>query len=155
MLSFHVAQVTVSLDITRLLILLACLAVAVAVGASVVRAFAKRRTLPLPNTMPPFAVLSFITHLPPPAIAEAVAHYATRAGLSVVSRQGNDFLVLSEPTSIIRLGRYYPVYLRDCPGVGTRVEVGMLSEMTQAPLVASKRLRRRVAGILSALEPQS
>lgn len=152
MLSFHLAQVTVSLDVTRLLILVVCLAVAFAVGGSVVRAFAKRRTLPLPNSMPPFAVLSFITPSPPPAISEAVARYATRAGLSVVSRRGDDFLVLSEPASIIRFGRYYPVYLQDCPGVGTRVEVGMLSQMTQAPLVASKRLRRRVAGILGALE---
>ena len=59
------------------------------------------------------------------------------------------------PANIVRFGRYYPVYLRDCPGVGTRVEVGMLSQVTQAPLVASKRLRRRVAGILSALDPQS
>ena len=152
MLSFHIAQVTVSLDVTRLLILLACLAVALVAGSGVVRAFAKRRTLPLPNSMPPFAVLSFITHSPHTTIAEAIARYATRAGLSIVSRRGDDFLVLSEPASIIHFGRYYPVYLRDCPGIGTRVEVGMLSQMTQAPLVASKRLRRRVAGILSALE---
>lgn len=155
MLSFHLAQVTVSLDVTRLLILVVCLAVAFAVGSSVVRAFAKRRTLPLPDSMPPFAVLSFITPSPPSAISDAVARYATRAGLAVVSRRGDDFLVLSEPANIIRFGRYYPVYLRDCPGVGTRVEVGMLSQMTQAPLVASKRLRRRVAGILGALDPQS
>jgi hypothetical protein len=30
----------------------------------------------------------------------------------------------------------------------------MLSKVTQAPLVASKRLRRRVAGILAALGPE-
>lgn len=153
MLSLHIARVTVSLDVTRLLILLACLAVALVAGTGVVRAIAKRRTLPLPNSMPPFAVLSFITHSPQSTIAEAIARYATQAGLSIISRQGDDFLVLSEPANITRFGRYYPIYLRDYPGIGTRVEVGMLSQLTQAPLVASKRLRRRVAGILSALEP--
>lgn len=155
MLSFRIAHVTIGVDLTRLLILLACLAVVAVIGSGLVRAFAKRRTLPLPNSMPPFAILSFITHLPPSAITEAVVRYATHAGLSVVSRRGDDFLVLSEPASVVRFGRYYPVYVRDCPGVGTRVEVGMLSQMTQAPLVASKRLRRRVAGILTALDPSA
>lgn len=154
MLSFRIAQVTVSLDITRFLILIACLAVAFAICASAARAYAKRRALPSPNSIPPFAILSFITQQPSRTVSDAVARYATEAGFSVVSRQGDDFLILSEPTRAVRIGRYYPVYLRECPGVGTRVEVSMLSKLTQAPLVASKRLRRCVAGILAALGPE-
>lgn len=152
MLTFHIAQVSIGLDLLRLLILLACVVVAFVVGMSLVRAYSKRRTLPMLYAMPPFAVLSFVTQLPPESVSEAIARYAPAAGMSVISRQGADFLVLSEPTSVVRVGRYYPISLRDCPGVGTRVEVGMLSQLTQAPLVASKRLRRHVAGILNALD---
>jgi hypothetical protein len=155
MVSFRVADVTVALDIGRFLMLLACLAVAFVVGGSVTRALARRRTLPnAPFSVPPFAALSFITSQPPRAVSDAVTRYAAQSGCSIITRQRDDFLMLSEPARATSLGRYYPITLMECPGVGTRVEVGMLSKVTQAPLVASKRLRRRVAGILAALGPE-